>query len=113
MRQVTLLAAGADVATAADIQELLTAGGIRAAVVSLPCRALFDAQDEAYRDQVLGACTRVVLAITAAGVFDGLAGPADLIVTVLPAGGIQAVAALIQRRIAEIAPPGQVKLEAS
>jgi transketolase len=41
--------------------------GIAVAVVSLPCWELFDRQDRAYRDQVLGGAVRV--GIEAAGSF--------------------------------------------
>ena len=53
-RQVTLLATGSEVALALAAREQLEAGGIPTAVVSMPCWALFDEQDEAYREQVLG-----------------------------------------------------------
>ena len=33
--------------------------GIKAAVVSMPCWELFDAQSEAYRDKVLGTAPRI------------------------------------------------------
>lgn len=53
-RQATLLATGSEVLLAVQAREQLEAEGIGCAVVSLPCWELFDAQDAAYRAQVLG-----------------------------------------------------------
>ncbi|MEY3446973.1 MAG: hypothetical protein RIR45_1728, partial [Pseudomonadota bacterium] len=56
-RQVTLLATGSEVALAVVARDALESQGIGTAVVSLPCWALFDAQDNAYRQRVLGTGT--------------------------------------------------------
>jgi transketolase len=53
-RQVTLIASGSEVAIALEAQALLGAQGISAAVVSMPCWELFQAQTPHYRDEVLG-----------------------------------------------------------
>jgi transketolase len=53
-RQVTLLATGSEVSLACDARELLQKDGIGTAVVSMPCHELFEAQDTAYRERVLG-----------------------------------------------------------
>ncbi|MBL8325052.1 MAG: transketolase [Rubrivivax sp.] len=53
-RQVTLLATGSEVALALHARGLLQAQGVATAVVSMPCCEIFDEQDEAYRQQVLG-----------------------------------------------------------
>jgi transketolase len=53
-RRVTLLATGSEVALAVEARRQLEAQGIGTAVVSLPCWELFDAQDAAYRNSVLG-----------------------------------------------------------
>lgn len=59
-RAVTLLATGSEVAIALAARDLLQADGIPTAVVSMPCWALFDAQDADYRRAVLGeGCVRV------------------------------------------------------
>jgi transketolase len=58
-RQVTLLATGSEVAIAMDARAALAAGGIRAAVVSMPCWELFEKQDDSYRKSVLGSAPRV------------------------------------------------------
>jgi transketolase len=66
-RQATLIATGSEVALAMDARQKLKGDGIAAAVVSMPCWALFDAQPEDYRKKVLGEGVRV--AIEAASAF--------------------------------------------
>ena len=58
-RQVTLLATGSEVSIAMAAREALAKDGIRAAVVSMPCWELFEAQPQAYRAAVLGTGPRV------------------------------------------------------
>ncbi len=53
-RQVTLLASGSEVEIALDARRLLAGEGISAAVISMPCWELFEAQPAHYRDEVLG-----------------------------------------------------------
>ena len=53
-REVTLLATGSEVAVALEAQKLLDEQGIAAAVVSMPCWKLFEAQPPHYREEVLG-----------------------------------------------------------
>ena len=60
-RDVTLLATGTEVALAVEAAEALQAEGHAVAVVSLPCWELFDAQPEAYRDEVLGHAPRIAV----------------------------------------------------
>jgi transketolase len=60
-RQVTLLATGSEVSIAIDARDALARDGIRAAVVSMPCWELFEAQPEAYRAAVLGTAPRVAV----------------------------------------------------
>ncbi|NBO17889.1 MAG: transketolase [Proteobacteria bacterium] len=55
--KVTIMATGSEVSLAVDAQKLLAEKGIAAKVVSLPCWELFDAQDAAYREKVLGTNT--------------------------------------------------------
>ena len=50
---VVLVGTGSEVQIAVAARELLAADGIRARVVSMPCREWFDAQDQAYRESVL------------------------------------------------------------
>ncbi|QJP99183.1 transketolase [Herbaspirillum rubrisubalbicans Os34] len=56
-RQVTLLATGSEVAIACAARQQLEQRGIATAVVSLPCWELFDQQEPAYREAVLGSGT--------------------------------------------------------
>ncbi|MGD9542033.1 MAG: transketolase [Methylocystis sp.] len=60
-RDVTLLATGSEVEIALAGADTLAAQGIKAAVVSMPCWELFEAQSEAYRAEVLGAAPRVAV----------------------------------------------------
>ena len=52
-RQVVLIATGSEVETALATADQLEGQGIGADVVSMPCWSLFDAQDEAYRRDLL------------------------------------------------------------
>ncbi|HKW53650.1 MAG TPA: transketolase C-terminal domain-containing protein, partial [Stellaceae bacterium] len=60
-RGVTLLATGSEVSVAMAARDLLEGKGVAAAVVSMPCWSLFDAQDAAYRQAVLGSAPRVAI----------------------------------------------------
>ena len=51
--QVVLIATGSEVELAMESQEALSAEGIQARVVSMPCWERFDSQDSSYREQVL------------------------------------------------------------
>ena len=61
VRDVTLLATGSEVEIALAAADMLAAQGLRAAVVSMPCWELFEAQPDAYRAEVLGAAPRVAV----------------------------------------------------
>jgi transketolase len=52
-RKVILLATGSEVALALDVASDLEKAGVGADVISMPCWSLFDAQDEAYRAELL------------------------------------------------------------
>ncbi|WP_066651219.1 MULTISPECIES: transketolase [Sphingomonas] len=54
-RQVVLIASGSEVSIAVETADALEAQGIGADVVSMPCWSRFDAQDAAYRADVLPA----------------------------------------------------------
>jgi transketolase len=58
-RQVTLLATGSEAHLAVAAAEALAEEGIAAAVVSMPCWALFERQSPEYRAEVLGAAPRI------------------------------------------------------
>jgi transketolase len=60
-RRLTLLATGTEVAIALTARERLQAFGVGCAVVSMPCFELFDAQDQEYRDEVLGSGVRIAI----------------------------------------------------
>jgi transketolase len=60
-RQVTLLATGSEVAVAIAARDLLARGGIRAAVVSMPCWELFEETPKEYQNAVLGSAPRVAV----------------------------------------------------
>ena len=60
-RDVTLIATGSEVALAQDAAAALAKDGIKAALVSMPCRDLFAAQSPNYRNEVLGAGPRVAV----------------------------------------------------
>jgi transketolase len=51
--KVILIATGSELSLAVGAYEALTAEGIPARVVSMPCWELFELQDEAYRDSLL------------------------------------------------------------
>jgi transketolase len=66
---VRLIASGSEVHLAVAARDLLAKDGISAAVVSMPSWELFAAQDETYRQQVLGDDGTVRVACEAAGGF--------------------------------------------
>ena len=66
---VRLIASGSEVHLAVAARELLAKDGISAAVVSMPSWELFAAQDDAYREQVLGGDGTVRVACEAASGF--------------------------------------------
>jgi transketolase len=58
-RDITILATGSEVANAMEAAKTLAGVGVKAAVVSMPCWELFDAQDAGYRASVLGSAPRL------------------------------------------------------
>jgi transketolase len=60
-RDVTLIGTGSEVALAVEAAGNLAEKGIKAAVVSMPCWELFEAEPRAYQDQVLGSAPRVAV----------------------------------------------------
>ena len=75
-RRVTLLATGSEVAIALGAREILRGEGIDAAVVSMPCWELFEAQTEEYRAEVLGAgAVRVAVEAASSFGWDRYIGP--------------------------------------
>ncbi len=64
-RQLTLIATGSELHLAIEARATLQNEGIRTAVVSMPCRLLFEQQETAYKHAVLGK-TRARVAVEAA-----------------------------------------------
>lgn len=64
-RALTILSTGSELHIAVQARELLQKEGVPTAVVSLPCRLLFERQDASYRNAVLGK-TRARVAVEAA-----------------------------------------------
>lgn len=62
---VVLIATGSEVQLAVEAREELAADGIRARVVSMPCREWFDAQDPEYRDDVIPPTVRARVSVEA------------------------------------------------
>ncbi|HWK46097.1 MAG TPA: transketolase [Stellaceae bacterium] len=60
-RGVTLLASGTEVSLALAARDELEGRGVPTAVVSMPCWALFDQQDAAYQEEVLGEAPRIAV----------------------------------------------------
>ncbi len=61
VRDVTILASGSEVEIAIEAADALSASGISAAVVSMPCWEKFDKQQQSYRDAVLGTAPRIAI----------------------------------------------------
>jgi transketolase len=64
-RKLTILSTGSELHLAVQARELLQKEGIPTAVISMPCRLLFEQQNSAYRKAVLGK-TRARVAVEAA-----------------------------------------------
>jgi Transketolase, C-terminal domain len=64
-RKLTILSTGSELHLAVEARDLLQKEGIPTAVVSMPCRLLFEDQDPTYKKEVLGT-TRARVAIEAA-----------------------------------------------
>ena len=78
-----LIGTGSEVQLAVQAREQLAGQGVRARVVSMPCREWFDAQDQSYRDEVLPPSVRARVSVEA-GVAQGwreLVGDAGRIVS--------------------------------
>jgi transketolase len=67
---VILIGTGSEVQIAVAAREILAADGIRARVVSMPCREWFDAQDQSYQDTVIPPIVKARVSVEA-GVAQG------------------------------------------
>ena len=65
--EVILIGTGSELPLVAEAYETLTAGGVKARVVSLPSWRLFEKQDQAYRDSVLPPACKARLAVEQGG----------------------------------------------
>jgi len=74
-RDVTLIGTGSELALAVEAAKALEGEGIRAAVVSMPCFELFEAQSEDYRNAVLGSAPRIAVEAAAGFGWDKWLGP--------------------------------------
>ncbi|MFB9567354.1 transketolase [Saccharopolyspora hordei] len=63
--QVVLIATGSEVQLAVEARKVLEADGVATRVVSMPCVEWFDAQDEAYREQVLPSSVKARVSVEA------------------------------------------------
>ncbi|MEE4450871.1 transketolase [Novosphingobium resinovorum] len=70
-RKVILIATGSEVELAVKVQSALQAQGIGADVVSMPCMELFEAQDAAYKHEVLPSDPSILRVSIEAGVTHG------------------------------------------
>jgi transketolase len=62
---VVLVGTGSEVQLAVAAREQLAAKGVRARVVSMPCREWFDRQDQAYRDSVIPPAVKARVSVEA------------------------------------------------
>jgi len=79
---VILIATGSEVALATAAAQRLSADGVQARVVSMPCTSVFEAQDVDYRDLVLppAVTARVVIEAGATEIWWRHAGPAGRVI---------------------------------
>ena len=79
-RQITLLASGSEVEIAMAAQQQLASEGIAAAVISVPCMDLFQQQDAAYQNEVLGTVPRIAIEAGLRQSWDWMLGTDDVFV---------------------------------
>ena len=82
MPEVILIATGSEVSLALEAHARLGADGVKSRVVSLPCWELFDAQPQAYRDEVLPPAVRARVTVEAGATlgWERYAGDAGVII---------------------------------
>lgn len=81
-RNITLIATGSEVSLACQAAALLEKENIAAAVVSMPCRELFELQSAAYRETVLGTAPRLVIEAASSLGWDRFIGETGAILSV-------------------------------
>lgn len=62
---ILLIATGSEVQVAVAAREQLAKDGVKARVISMPCRELFERQDEAYRESVLPSSVKARVSVEA------------------------------------------------
>ncbi len=76
-RDVTLMGTGSELALAVEAAKALEGEGIRAAVVSMPCWELFEAESRDYQKSVLGSGPRVAVEAASPFGWSNWLGPKD------------------------------------
>lgn len=66
---ILLMGTGSEVQLARDAAARLAEDGVKARVISIPCRELFEEQDQAYRDEVLPPAVKARVAVEAGVTF--------------------------------------------
>jgi transketolase len=80
--EVILMGTGSEIALCVSAYEQLTAEGVKARVVSMPCWALFEKQSDEYKQQVLPASVKARVSVEAASTlgWDRYVGPTGRII---------------------------------
>jgi transketolase len=73
--KVTFLSTGSEISIALAARDLLAKEGIGARIVSMPCWDLFEEQDEAFRNKLLGNLPRIAIEAAAPFGWDRYIGP--------------------------------------
>ncbi|QYE33607.1 MULTISPECIES: transketolase [Sphingosinicellaceae] len=94
-----LISTGSEVALCIAAFETLSAEGIAVRVVSMPCWALFEAQDRYYRDAVLppGVTARVAVEAASPLGWDRYAGPAGTVIAMRSFGASAPIGDLMEK----------------
>ena len=94
-----LIATGSEIALCIAAFEVLSAEGIAVRVVSMPCWALFEAQDQGYRDSVLppGVTARVAVEAASPIGWDRYAGAAGTIIAMRSFGASAPIGDLMHK----------------
>lgn len=78
-RDITLIATGSEVSLAITVANRLAENKIQAAVVSMPCRELFEQQTQAYIEAVLGPAPRLIIEAASTVGWDRFIGTAGAV----------------------------------
>lgn len=81
-RKATIVATGSEVALAVEAQKQLAEKGIPVAVVSMPCRELFEKTDIDYQTEVLGEAPRLIIEAASSFGWDRFVGETGAILSV-------------------------------